>query len=122
MQTVLQLDRKSQQPEHTVEKQLARQRICRRGACQLRAKRKQCHIVTRTQKIKHPTGMCKRDITHQAGRKPLQRAPRAALSTHATGETAGVRATKRKAARGPGNITHRERLSKLEPAGADRGG
>lgn len=120
MQMVLQLDRKSQQPEHTVEKQLARQQICRRGACRLRAKRKQRRAVTRTEKIKHPTGMCKWDITHKAGGKPLQRAPRAALSAHAVGETAQVRA-KGKAARGPENITRRERLSKPEPAGTDRG-
>jgi len=75
MQTVLQLDRKSQQPEHTVEKQLARQQICRSGACRSRAKRKQCCAVTRTQKIKHPTGMCKWDVTHKAGGKPLQSPP-----------------------------------------------
>lgn len=119
---VLQLDRKSQQPEHTVEKQLARQQTCRRGACRLQAKRKQCRAVARTQKIKHPTGMCKQDVTHKAGEKPLQRAPSAALSTHAAGQTAGVRAAKGKAAQDPENITRRERLSKLEPTSTERGG
>lgn len=42
-----------------------------------------------------------------------------ALSTHAVGETAGVRAAKGKAAQGPENITHREKLSKLEPASTE---
>lgn len=42
-----------------------------------------------------------------------------ALSTHAVGETAGVRAAKGKAAQGPENITRREKLSKLEPASTE---
>lgn len=85
----------------------------------MRAKRKQRRAVACTEKIKHPTGMCKWDITHKAGGKPLQRAPRAALCAHTMGETARVRA-KGKAARGPENITRRQRLSKLEPAGTER--
>lgn len=74
--------------------------------------------VTRTEKIKHPTGMCKRDITHQAGGKPLQRAPRAALSAHAVGEAAGVRAAKGKAAWDPENILQ----GKTEQAGTSQHG
>lgn len=116
MKMGLQLERKSQQPEHTVETQLARQQICRRGAWRARAKHKQCRAVTCKEKIKHPTGMCKRDITHQAGGKPLQRAPHAALSAHAVGEAAGVRAAKGKAARGPENILQ----GKTEQAGTSQ--
>lgn len=49
-------------------------------------------------KIKHPTGLCKRDVTQKAVEKPLQNTPCAALSTHVVGETAGVRPAKGKAA------------------------
>lgn len=60
--------------------------------------------------------MCKRGITHKAGGKPLQRAPRVALSTHAVGEADRVKAAKGKAARGPENILQ----GKTEQAGTSQ--
>lgn len=99
MQTGLQLDRKSQQWSHNLldSKSAGEEPEDQEPSTN-------SATLSHTQENKHPAGMCKRDITHKAGGKPLQRAPHAALSTHAVGEAAGVRAAKGKAARGPENI------------------